>query len=663
MMAHLRLYLLVLLGLASLPLPAQPVMFDEPLSPRIANYQMDIRLDTAEKTITGTSLVSFRNPSTDTIPDLQFHLYLNAFKHTGSTFLAETRGNVFGKQLGPEVPENEWGGVWVHAMTLPDGRSLKDSMRYLRPEGASPLDQTVLQVMLPEPILPGATQQVQLAFTIKLPRIMIRSGYSLDHYYLAVQWFPKLGVYEPEGLRQRAKGGWNCHPYHSGAEYYADFGVYDVAIRVPENLVVGASGVNWKQEPQSDGTITHHYRVEDVIDFAWTASPRFVEVKDHWKDVSIRLLMQPEHLHQQDRYLKAIKLAFDFFDTHIGPYPYPTLTIVDPPMHGFRSGAMEYPTLITATTLGYLGRGLRLTEALTVHEFCHQYFMQMVASNEMEEPWLDEGLTSYFEERIMDAAYGPQSADIDVWGFQAGDHENSRFRYTGMANPHLGPTLELPWKLPPGVAHTLNYSKASTALHTLEGVLGQEVLDRVFRTYFERWKFRHPSSQDFFDVLKEVAEAELGDALRLDIPRFFEQVFQETGTCDYALAGIARREAVPLLGIDLPQGVSQVEEAFTEVTVDRLGEVVVPQELLVLTEAGDSLWFRWDGVPRRKAFRIPAAHAVVAASLDPHTRIHLDLNYLNNSLSLKPDARPAGKYTAMLLFWLEQLWWLLGALV
>jgi len=607
----------------------------------------------------GNSRILWRNPSTDTIHQLQFHTYLNAFKNTASTLLRETHGNVFGKQLQPDMPEKEWGYVEVHQMKTAAGEDLSAGMHYIQPDDSNAHDQTVLAVDLPQPVLPGEEIELELSFTSKLPRILVRTGWSLDHYYLAVQWFPKLGVYEPQGVRYAPQGRWNCHQYHRSAEYYADFGVYDVAINVPQNLTVGASGICWDSLPQPDGSITYRYRAEDVIDFAWTASPRFVEVKDQWQHVSIRLLMQPEHLNQKERYLKAVKHAFAFFDTTIAPYPYPNLTIVDPPMHGLRSGAMEYPTLITASTFHYLSDGLHLTEALTVHEFCHQYFMQMVASNEMEEPWLDEGLTSYFEERIMDAVYGPQHANIDLPGFHIGDHEASRDSYTSMPNPRIGSISQLPWELPEGVAHTLNYFKASAALYTLEGLLGRPVMDSIFRTYFHRWKFRHPHSRDFVAVAAEVAERELGHDLRLDIPFFFEQVLQGTEVCDYQLAAITNHELQPPFGLQAPT-LPPPGQYESRIRIERPGGMVLPQEVMLYFENDSSQLIRWDGKDRFKEIVICGNQRVLAAHIDPFYKIHLDLNYLNNSLSLQERSWPLRKYALKLLWWLQQLMLIFG---
>jgi len=183
-----------------------------------------------------------------------------------------------------------------------------------------------------------------------------------------VQWFPKLGVYEKAGMRYAEEDQWNCHQYHSSGEYYANFGTYDVSIKVPKGYIVGASGELAEKKETSDST-TWRYVIDDVIDFGWTASPQFVETKERWKNVEIKLLTYPEHVHCAGRYFGAVKAAFAYMDTHVGEYPYSTLTIVDPPIHGLFTGGMEYPTFISSVSFCFLPVGVRTPETLVVHEF------------------------------------------------------------------------------------------------------------------------------------------------------------------------------------------------------------------------------------------------------------------------------------------------------
>jgi aminopeptidase N len=170
--------------------------------------------------------------------------------------------------------------------------------------------------------------------------------------------------------------------------------VYDVQITLPGEFVVGATGIEIDVADNGDGTKTHRYRAEDVHDFAWTASPEFLVFTDRVQDVEIRALVQPDHAEQGQRHLEAAKVAVAYFQDHYGDYPYPNLTVVDPRRGARGSGGMEYPTLITAGTYYRLPTGVRALEGVIVHEFAHNFWYHLLASNEFEEPWLDEGITT-----------------------------------------------------------------------------------------------------------------------------------------------------------------------------------------------------------------------------------------------------------------------------
>ena len=161
-------------------------------------------------------------------------------------------------------------------------------MRFEHPDDDNSKDRTVVRVPLPEPVPPGGEVSFDVAWKARLPRVFARTGYVRD-YFLVGQWFPKLGVYEPAGMRGRAAGGWNCHQFHANSEFYADFGKYHVSITLPARFVVGATGPRVEKRANPDGTTTHVFEQADVIDFAWTASPDFVEVEstfDATKDVT-----------------------------------------------------------------------------------------------------------------------------------------------------------------------------------------------------------------------------------------------------------------------------------------------------------------------------------------------------------------------------------------
>ena len=489
-------------------LRSEMTIFPMPLSPRIAQYDMDVRLDPESQIISGKMLLTWRNPSSDLITELQFHLYLNAFKNTRSTFMRESRGIHRGFRLN-ENRRADWGYIDITGMKVVDGADLTPAIRFIQPDDGNTDDQTVCAVTLVEPLEANGVVQLKIDFTAKLPKIFARSGYS-DDYYLVGQWFPKIGVYEAAGQRYAKTGQWNCHQYHLNSEFYADHAVYNVAITLPSHFIVGSGGVTESENDNGDGSKTVSIRAEDIVDFAWTASPRFKLVTDRWKHVGIKLYLQPEHFSQADRHLKAAKAAFNYFAEHLGEYPYPHLTIVDPPFRGLGSAGMEYTTLITAGCLWGMPEGLRFTEMVTIHELGHAYFMGILASNEFEEPWIDEGFNTYYESRIMDHSFGAKRSFVDFMGIRIGDGEMVRSGYVGMNNPKIAENFRYSWEFPHGGYGALSYKKTATWLHTLAGLIGIDTMDEIMKTFFERWKFKHPCARDFIEIVNEIVDKKHG---------------------------------------------------------------------------------------------------------------------------------------------------------
>lgn len=649
----------------------------------VVEYQIDVQLDPVAKQLAGRQRLTWRNPSGEAVPDLWFHLYLNAFKNSRTTFMRESGGQLRSDRMG----KDSWGWIDVTSLRLSDGRDLLPSATFERPDDDNVEDQTVLRVMLPEPVAAGHSVTVDVDFTAQLPEVFARTGYKRD-FYLVGQWFPKLGVYEPVGMRGRTTAGWNCHQFHANSEFYADFGHYRVTITVPSHFVVGATGQRRSQLPRTDGTTTYVYEQRDVHDFAWTADPEYVEIRDRFSatadvtpdeyeaaaralgrtledvrlsDVDIVLLMHRPRLRQASRHIAAAKQGLKHFGLWYGRYPYPTLTVVDPAFGGGGAGGMEYPTLITAGTSAALNRwplaGVRAPEMVTVHEFGHQFWYGLVASNEFEEAWLDEGLTSYSTGKVMDAAYGPASL-VALPGLRLGSVEAARLQNS--PNRKSDPILTPAWGFESGGAYSFSsYAKSELVLRTLEGYLGETTMARVMRTYHERWRFRHPSSRDFFAAASEVSREDLG--------WFFDQVVLGTGVLDYAIASVGTRQVREPTGVfdGPPRTTTTDAEARrresdrsdrsyeSTVLVQRRGEIVFPVEIALNFENGavERRW--WDGRDRWIRLRVTRPEKLLHADIDPERKVLLDVDWLNNARRVEPDGRVAAKWGLRVLFWAQ----------
>ncbi len=631
--------LLPFLALGQLPAP-KPI-FRTPLSPRIANYRIQVTLNTTTKRLTGTETLTWRNTSNDVIRELQFHLYLNAFKDRKSTFMRESGGQLRGDYIDAD-DKDAWGWTNLKSMKVRGGETL--AWQFIQPDDLNQDDRTVIRVPLSKPLGPGQSITLDMAFDAKLPKIFARTGFSRD-FFLVGQWFPKIGVYEPAGTRYARQGQWNCHQFHAHSEFYADYGVYDIDITTPKEYWVEATGLMQGEIMHKNGTKTLRYHAEDVVDFAWTASPHFQEATSQWKHVKITVLLQPEHTDQAQRHIDAAKAALAYFDKHLGKYPFPNLTVVDPPYHAMGAAGMEYPTFITAGTVWQIPKGIRAPEMVTVHEFGHQYFMQLLASNEFEEAWLDEGFNQYYEGRIMDETYGPKAAVVDLFGYRLGDLENSRDGYVHLDNPAIGPSFGNTWQLPDNYYGVLTYSKTATWLRTLEGLLGRKIMDEIMQTYFDRWQFKHPNAGSFIAIVNEIAPARTGFRYGNDMNWFFDQVLYGDNVCDYKLVSVSSKK---------------LDKQYTStVRVDRLGDARMPVDVLLHFADGKELMLFWDGKGRTKTFTVTEPAELIWAKADPKQKLYIDTNFNNNSLTRQPSSAPAAKYAAKVLFWIQNwLQWL-----
>jgi Peptidase family M1 domain len=630
--------------------------FAMPLSQRPANYNIKLTLDDARKLVDATQTVQFTNHSQVPIASLKFYMYFNAFKNTESTFLRGAE-KIFGQSFIHRTAD-EWGWIEVQKITR-SGSNVGLKKKYWPGEWGNEQDQSVLEVTLDKPILPNETTVFDLKWHAKIPKTIARSGYSQD-FYLMCHWFPQLGVFEKNVA---GNWDWNCHQFNRRNEFYADFGNYDVEITAADKFVMGASGCLVSEKNNQNGTTTRLFHVEDVIDFAWSIYPKFLVQEDRWKHVQIRLLLPPEHENLGVRYRNALKFALEYLEKHVGKYPYASITVIDPPFHGLRSGLMEYPTLVTTGTFYGIPENLRLPESLVVHEFAHQYFMQMVASNEKEEPWLDEGFVTYFEDRIIDAQFGEKQALVNIFGYKFDNKELSRLEYTTMQNPRENAPARPGWEFNDHNFKSLIYSKTATALRTVEQLVGTAKMDDLIQTYFERWKFKHPRGTDFLAVLKEKMATEKDTVFGKNVVDLFQKSVFGTAVLDYSVKHISNEmlpEPQGIFGDDSTGGFlykngGGLTKLLAKVEIERKGDFVFPVEILVTFEDGSSQTRFWSGEEGVKTFEFSTGSKIVSAQIDPAQKISLDIDINNNSLTLNPDTISMWKYAAKAVFWVQNI--------
>lgn len=602
-------------------------------SSRIANYDIKVSLEPTSKTLRGSQTLIWTNKTSKPTSSLQFHLYLNAFKDENSTFFKESGGKLRGDKMDTTKLRN-FGNIYLSTLKIRNGENLYPKIKFIQPDDLNIYDKTVIEVKLAKPVRPGETIVLDMDFRAKLPKIFARTGWADNDYFFVGQWFPKIGVLEENGL-------WNCHQFHANTEFFADFGNYKVDITLPKNFVVAGTGEKKSETVLKNNLKKLSFEATDVHDFAWTASPHFKYLEQSHKGIKIMAYMQPEHFYMADRYFESAINAIDYMEKKVGKYPHSTLSLIDPTLSGSGSGGMEYPTLITCGSYWGAGRWARFQEVVTIHEFVHQYFQGMVASNEFENSWMDEGFTQYYEGRIMDQYYGGNQANI--FGFTINDMASSRASYVMMDNPKITEIRRDAWTYPGGTYGVMTYQKTATWLKTLEGLVGSKNMDAIMQTYFARFKFKHPKPQDFIDIANEVAAK---NTKYKSLDWFFEQVLFKAPDCDYSVTDL----------VNAPRKISP----FGTFTVNRMGEMIMPTQIKVVFEDKKFLLVNWDGTDRYKKYKYNKRIKYV--QLDPEYINWMDLNIINNSVSAKEPTKAAAKYSTKILFWVQRLMFFFGGL-
>lgn len=625
-----------------------------PLSTRVVHYGIDAHIDAEKKSLDATESLTYTNLTGQPLTTFPFHLYLNAFQPT-STFTSETHfsGGIRDSESADDYPAKKLGSITLTQITADSFGDLTPLLHFIAPDDNNANDHTVAQLELPRALAPGASVTFHIRFHDQFPESVARNGYKRD-FLMGGQWYPKLGVYW--------HGAWNCHQYHSTTEFFSDFGTFNVRLTLPRNYILGASGIPTGETLNPDDTRTSTFYGEDIHDFAWAASPHFTVTDGTYQSsigpVKVHVLALAAHPHAGQRYLKILLASLAEFDKRYGPYPYKMLTLVDPEPDS-EMGGMEYPTLVTGDAS--LWDPTFLQEITAEHEFGHQYWYGMVATNEFEEAWLDEGINSYTETKVMGAILGQDTSAVKFRWANMSDFALQYIQY--IQNANYDPVTRPAWQFHNVSSYGgVTYGKSAMLLSTLEGLLGAATMDEAMRTYFERFRFQHPTTEDFLRTIEEAAQKHGRTGLR----PFFTQAVYGTQTLDYAIDSIASSR----LEWWLPETTLK-DSASTQlrntVTVHRLGDFLLPVTLKVTFEDGTSLRQTWDGgastpgastpgtsnPERWHTFTFLRNSAIASAEIDPDHILALDVDTFNNSKVVKSNTVPANKLTALWLTGLQ----------
>ena len=399
-------------------------------------------------------------------------------------------------------------------------------------------------------------------------------------------------------------------------EFFADFGTYDVKVTLPKNYVIGATGVQVADTDNGNGTKTVAFHAEDVHDFAWTADPNFKVIESTirrqrgaGKDPACSVTTVTSV--SGSRTSTASNDSMKRFDDWYGPYPYAQLTVVDPPHGAGEAGGMEYPTFITGDSGWFIPKGVHLIDLVTEHEFGHQYWYGMVATNEFENGWLDEGINSYTEVKVLDNFYGPDASVINLTGRQLGEREIQRMGYLG-----------------------------ATDIDPLSKFSYQDMSSRRLRRHHVRQDGDHADHAGEDRRRADAAEgtAHLLHALPLPAPHAGrlhahgersrrtgpELVLEAGGLRD---AGLGLRGEARRLRSGRRGGTTNLKEKKgeteyeTQVILHRKGDFVFPVEAVVKFDNGESTIERWDGKDRWVRYVYRKKAQVESVHIDPDYQV------------------------------------------
>ncbi|UJF33632.1 M1 family metallopeptidase [Paenibacillus hexagrammi] len=578
----------------------------KPLSYRVAEYHINVEYMPDTKQLKGQQTFTWENPGSAPVQELYLHLYPNAFASKNSTFMKESGG----KLRQDEATTDSLGSMQLLSLQTLDGTDLSKRMEFVQPDDGNKDDQTLLKVPLPKAVGPGEQVTLTTDFLVKLPEVFARMGYADGgDFVMAGQWFPKVAVYEPAGTRGRQTEGWNLHQYHGNSEFYSDFGIYDVVIKVPSTYTVAATGFPVKTPVTENNTKTYQFYADDVHDFAWSASPHFVYVEEPFSaaqvpGVKIKLYLDPKQQDLKDRYMYAAKKALARYSQWYGAYPYSTLSIVVPPEDGNGAGGMEYPTLVTAWGAKDSKPDLEL-ERVVVHEIGHQFFYGLVASNEFEEAWLDEGFTSYAEDKLMESEYGVSS--------------NLPVEASYITSPNA---LQLnAWEYRGHQEYADNvYMRAKLVLRAIEKQVGTKTMDKIMSTYFQRWEFKHPTTRDFQAVVEDVTKTKWDE--------FFNQYVYGSMMADYSV------ERIHVAPASLADGNSGYEST---VLISKRGGNSPEVPIQFHFKDGSTLDKTWSGAESSIEYKLAGASPIDWVRIDPNYSLVLENKHINNFMLTEVD--------------------------
>lgn len=511
---------------------------------------MEIDMDVEKHQFSGKQKLVYTNNSPDTLTKVYYHLYFNAFQ-PGS--MMDIRSRTIpdpDPRVGDRISKLKPEEIGYHTI-----QSLAQNGKYAEFK----VQGTVLEVNLPEPILPGAKSEFLMDFYSQVPLQVRRSGRDNAQgiEFSMTQWYPKMAEYDYEG--------WHAEPY-VGREFHGVFGEFDVKITIDKNYVLGGSG--YLQNPNEVGhgyqeqgkqnretlgdKLTWHFVAPQVHDFAWAADPDYIhDVQYVPNGPTLHFLYQNDTTGYWLKLQQDMVKAWQIMDEKFGKYPYKQFSTIQG-----GDGGMEYPM---ATLIQTGGRSYGSLLSVTVHEAFHNWYYGVLATNESKYPWMDEGFTSYAQDYVLNAlkenpVENPfvsdikRLADLHANGLQEpltthADHFQTNYCY--------------------GIS---SYVKGSLFLMQLEYIVGKDAFWKGMKRYFNTWGFKHPNPNDFIRVMEKTSGLELN--------WFMDLWVGTTQHIDYSIQELDKRK-----------------KGRSAIVLERVGALPMPLDVKVVDKDGNVSWF------------------------------------------------------------------------
>ena len=554
------LFLTTILFLSSYSLTAQ--YFQQNV-----DYTIKVKLDDEKHQLNGNISIVYTNNSSQTLNELYFHLWPNAYENKKSALAEQMKED--GERI-LEFPKKGETGKISNLSFKQEG----DSLGWSYTE-----EPDVALLKLNQALLPGGKTTISTPFLVDIPSGKISRLGHIGQQYQITQWYPKPAVYD--------QNGWNAMPYLNQGEFYSEFGTFDVEITLPKNYVVGATGnienadeIEWLKTLAKDTSKTSKedekfpesssewktlkYSAENVHDFAWFCDKRYrvkkseIVLPHSKRAVTTWAMYSPAGGETWDRATDYLDHAIFYYSLWNGDYKYDQMTAVEGALSA--GAGMEYPNV---TVIGSESSDL-LLEQVIMHETGHQWFYGMLGSNERLHPWMDEGMNTYCEIRYMETKYPDGGFDIperlakpfQLENFTHYSYHQLLYELSAKRND------DQPIEYHSRDYSSLNYgavvySKTGLMIRYLQEYLGKERMDKCLQDYFEKWSLKHPQPKD----LIESFESSAGE----DLSWFFDS-FQNVEKLDYKLKSVKKKDGAISLrlkakgGLDFPVQVALMKD-------------------------------------------------------------------------------------------------------